>query len=280
MIKIGKILVLAISTYVAFSGCTRRQTLAEVGAYRITDSDVNLRLKSTSLFDTSKKSQKTALEELIASYTLAEIIKNKKNQRLKKSIEEESRRLESITALKPKIDELKKLFGKDMAAFKRIFILPLVVDRLAFDEIYMQDEQFQQARKQRAEKFLSEVRSNPVSLESTSKKYGYMYKRGRINPAIGVINWETDPQISNPTLPSDQNTLNRWKKQVLNSTANGHVASTLIDQGTIWIALRPVTTGKASDVAKIEAVIINKEPFSEWVRSNSSNIKIKRMKMS
>ena len=269
-------ILIAATTLAILSSCTRNKTLAEVGSLNITKNDVDLRMKAMAVF-APQQNESIALEQLIRSFTIAEVLKKKGLKDLDKEIDAEAKRIEDSAKGNPKMAEVKKTFGRDEASFKKIFVLPMLADRLAYTEGYLKDEDFHKAQKEKANQFLAEMQKSSGSFEETAKKYGFLYKKGSVDPVKGLV-WDADKNSGNVNLPSGPFIAQQWKKAALDNTASGKVASSLIDQGNFWVALK--NNGLASKDKghmQIAAVAIFREPFGAWLEKNRSAVTVKRV---
>ncbi|NDC24824.1 MAG: hypothetical protein EBZ49_11970, partial [Proteobacteria bacterium] len=148
----------------SFIGCTRNSVVAEVGSYKITKKEVSLRMKAMSVFS-PQQNEKMSLEQLIRSYTLAEVMKNRGVKSFDASVEEEAKRIAETSKSNPKIAEVKKTFGRDEEAFMKLFVLPMMADRLAYLDGYLKDEGFHKKQKEKANSFLADAQKNPAAFE-------------------------------------------------------------------------------------------------------------------
>ncbi len=269
-------ILIAAATIAAFSSCTRNKILAEVGSLPITKADVDLRLKAMTVFS-PQQSETIALEQLIRSYTIAEVLKKKGLSELDKKIDAEAKRIDESAKANPKMAEVRKVFGRDNSAFKKIFVLPMMADRLAYTEGYLKDEDFHKPQREKGENFLAEVQKSGGSFEEIAKKYGFLSKRGIIDPVKGLV-WDADKSSAVGNLPSGPFIAQQWKKVALDATAPGKVTGKLIDQGNFWVALKNSSTAaKNKGSTQITAVIIHRDPFSAWLEKNRTAITVKRI---
>lgn len=270
------LMVYVVTAQLLFGGCTRNKTLAEVGSQAISKKDVELRMKAMSVFS-SQQDEKIALEQLIRSYTIAEVLRKKGLKNLDSEIDAEAKRISDSAKSNPKMAEVIKSFGRDDAAFKKLFVLPMLADRLAYTDGYLKDDEFHKPQKEKAEQFLAEAQKNSGAFEDLAKKYGLAYRKGSVDPIKGVI-WETEKKPSNINLPSGPYTAQQWKKAALDTTSSGKVAANLIDQGNFWVALKNSgSSGKEKSQVQIAAAAIFREPFGAWLEKNRSVVAVKRL---
>jgi|688.fasta_scaffold244254_1 hypothetical protein len=259
----------------ALVGCTKNPVVAEVGSVKISKKEVELRAKAMKVFS-PQLNDKSALEQLIRSYTLAEVMKNKGMKGFDESVDQEAKRIDESSKNNPKMAEVKKAFGKDQAAFKKLFVVPMLADRLAYMEGYLKDQEFHKAQKEKADKFLSDCQKNTGSMEEMAKKNGFMYKKGVMDSAKGLV-WDADRNVASGNLPGGPFIAQQWKKSALDHTPSGKVANTLLEQGNMWVVLK---NGGASSKVKggteVMAVVIPRQPFGAWLEKNKSSISVKR----
>lgn len=259
----------------ALVGCTRNPIVAEVGSTKISKKEVELRAQAMKAFS-PQLNDKIALEQLIRSYTLAEVMKSKGMKGFDESVAQEAKRIDDSSKNNPKMAEVKKVFGRDDAAFKKLFVVPMLADRLAYMEGYLKDQEFHKNQKEKAEKFLVDSQKNSGNMEEMAKKNGYFYKKGVMDSAKGLV-WEADRNVASGNLPGGPFIAEQWKKTVLNNTPAGKVAPTLVEQGNMWVVLKNGgASAKAKGATEVVAVVIPRQPFGAWLEKNKSSVSVKR----
>jgi len=258
-------------------GCTRNPTLVEVGSEKISKKDVEMRLKAMAVFN-PQQSQQMALEQLVRSYTLSEVLKKKGLSSLDASVEQEAKRIIESSKSNTKMAQVRDVFGRDEKMFRKVFVMPMLADRLAYMEGYLKDDEFHKAQKQKAEQFLAEAQKSPSGFEALAKKNGFILKRGIIGSEKGLV-WESNQKEASSNLPGGPFIAQQWKKLILDSTAPGKVASTMIEQGNMWFVLKNIgPSSKERGAIEIAAVVIAREPFNTWLVKNSALVTINRSK--
>jgi hypothetical protein len=235
--------------------------------------DVALKVKAMAALS-GAMDEKTALEQLINDYTLAEVIKKKSNINLDSIVEEELKKMSEGNMDSSPIPRLKTVFGEDKQSLKRIFVLPMVVSRLAYTEGYLKDEEFHKPRRQRAEEFLAEVLKKPAAFEDLAGKTGLQYQKGAVSSSKGLV-WDQTADTS--LLPSGQRVAENWKKAGLYSTPVGKVAPQIIEEDRAWVVLKNLgSSSKEKGAVEIEVASIAREPFSVWVDKQKETISLRR----
>lgn len=270
------LLLFVIIAQLNFTSCTKNKPVAEVGSTSITKKDVEMRLKVMSVFS-SQPDEKIALEQLIRSYTIAEVLKNKGLTKLNDEITRESKRLSESAKTNPKMGEIQKVFARDTESFNKVFVLPMLVDRLAYTDGYLKDETFHQPKKDKAEQFLNETKKTPDAFELLAKQRGFAYKTGTVEPIKGLI-WDKDKETKSVSLPTGAFVAQQWKKSALDSTPSGKISDSLIDQGNFWVAIKNLgPSPKDKNIQKIAVAVIFREPFGAWLEKNRAEIKVNRL---
>lgn len=257
----------------SLTACNRNKTLAEVGSEKIEKKDVALRVKGMMALS-GKIDDKTALEQLINDFTLAEVIKKKGDVNLDSLVEEEMKKMSEGNMDASPLPRLKPIFGEDTASLKRIFVLPMVVSRLAFTEGYLKDEEFHRAKKQQAEEFLAEALKKPAAFEELAGKSGIHFQKAALTSSQGLV-WSASADTS--LLPSGPKIAEAWKKATLDSTPAGKIAPHLVEEDRAWVILKNLgTSPKEKGTTEIVVGIVSKEPFGKWLERQKETVSVKR----
>ncbi len=169
------------------SGCTGGKVVATVGSQKITRDDVNFRVSVMKMVSPSF-SDKAALEQLIRSATLSEILKSRGVELSEKSIEDELERMKKASSNNPQMAKVFDEFGSKKK-FKSLYIQPMLVDRLAFSSGYQKDEAFHQEETGKIQDLLKEAKANPSKFQELAKKMGLNYRKGSIQEKDGNLTW-------------------------------------------------------------------------------------------
>jgi len=276
LISFFQVTVLSIILVPLLVGCNRNPTLVEVGSVQIGKKDVEMRRRAMSVFS-PQLSQKIALEQLIRSYTLSELLKKKGVNNLDASVEQEAKRFTESGKSNPKIAQVRKVFGSDEQTFRKVFILPMLADRVAYMDGYLKDSEFHKTQKQKADDFLTEVQKNPKGFEALAKKNGYVLKKGWLDSEKGLL-WEPPREPASSNLPGGTFIADQWKRSVLNQLDPGKIASTFIEQGNAWVLLKKIGLSSSSKGStEIAAVVVVREPFNVWIEKNRGLVPVTRI---
>lgn len=263
---------LVYSSLFFLSSCNRNKTLAEVGSEKIQKKDVELKVKAMAALS-GKVDDKVALEQLINDFALVEYLKRKGNINLDSLVEEEMKKMTQGNMDNSPLPRLKAVFGEDNQSLKRIFVLPLVVSRLAYNEGYLKDDEFHKPRKQRAEDFLEEVSKKPTAFEELAEKTGLHFQKGAVTSSNGLV-WS--PSADPSLLPSGKTVAEKWKKAALNSTPAGRVSPQVIEEDGAWVVLKNLGSSKGNGGIEIEVATLAKDPFGVWVEKQKESLNVKR----
>jgi len=254
--------------------CTGSKPVATVGDKKITEGDVALRLEMMKVFN-PQMNEKLALEQLIRSETLLQILKSKGVDIKDQMVETEISRLQAAAKNNQKLEALMKDFGSKKK-FKELYIVPTIAEGLAFREAFQKDATFHKDENEKMDKILAVVKSSPSKLEEVAKQMGVILKKGSIKEKDGLTWDSSERDVAHmPPLPSGVGFGQFFKKMVLEKTPVGKASEKVENMGQMMVVVRHDSSSK--DSSKFTAAIVVRKNFGEWFNQNSQNIKISRM---
>lgn len=255
------------------SGCTGGKVVATVGQQKITRADVDFRMEVMKVFSPSFN-EKAALEQLIRSATLSEIMKSKGVAIGDKEVDEELERMKKLSANNPQMGKLFSEFGSKKR-FKTLYIQPMLVDRMAFGSAYQKDDAFHKEEADKVETLIRDGKANPGRLEELAKKVGANFRKGSIQERDGNLSWEADRNVASPVnLPQGAGLGQRWKSSLFEKASSGKVLETVENLGPYMMVMR--LDSKDKNALKFSAAYVMKKSFGDWYNTNKANIQVVR----
>lgn len=169
--------------------------IAQVGNFKIYKLDVKKQNQVTHLFYPNA-AKDIGLSQLTKSFTHADILKNNGVEITELMLRKEERRIDDNTRSPQTLQKLKGIFKDDDEAYRRVFILPLLADRM-IHSFFMNNPRIQESSRKKAEEFIEVLRLGPqngaalISIDKLAKKSDYTVKTVLVSYAEG-IEWE-DP---------------------------------------------------------------------------------------
>jgi len=254
--------------------CTGSKPVAMVGEKKITKDDVALRLSMMKVFN-PQMNEKVAMEQLIRSETLLQVLKSKGVEVKDQMVETEMSRLKGSSKNNPKLEALMKDYGSKRK-FKDLYVVPSLVEGLAFREVFQKDATFHKDENEKMEKLLAAVKNNPSKLEEMAKQMGVALKKGVIKDKEGLTWDSTDRDVAHmPALPSGVGFGQFFKKMLLEKTPTGKVSDKVESIGQIMAVVRNDSSSK--DSSKFTVAMVARKNFGDWFNQNSQSIKVNRL---
>ncbi|HEX4925658.1 MAG TPA: hypothetical protein VFV50_16300 [Bdellovibrionales bacterium] len=120
------------------AACTRSSespVVAKVGRFQITEKDLEYKERLIQYYYPQSETGK-ALSALTKSYVNAQILENNGRVMNEEALQAESDRIDKNTKDPISLAEVKDIFGSDTAAYRRVFVLPTLADRLISFELF------------------------------------------------------------------------------------------------------------------------------------------------
>lgn len=273
MNKFAQLLVIPL-TFISLVSCTGSKPVATVGSSKITKDDVGMRLSIMKVFN-PQMNEKMAMEQLIRSATLVEILNSKGMKISDQMVEMEVSKLRGATKGNPKIETMMKEFGSKKK-FKDVYIVPSLVEGMAFRDGFQKDEAFHKAENEKVASLLAAVKNNPSKLEETAKQMAMTLKKGTIREKDGLT-WEgSDRDVAHmPALPAGPGFGQYFKKNFLEKVPSGKVSPSVENFGQFMAVIR--NDGGSKDSMKFSIALVTRRNFGEWFNENSKNVKVMRV---
>jgi hypothetical protein len=256
----------------------RERVLAEVGTTKITDKEVRLARKALEPLMPNIPDEAAVLDRMVKGQAIVELLKLKGIANLEEALQQEMARFEGNAEAGKQFEKVKKKLGNDPEKLKKLVLVPMVADRLAFQEGYLKDDEFNRNQIDKAEEFLKAVQKNPKSFSEIARRENLPLTSGKWIKGKGLI-------LDNPllgsftsnTYASAQREAERQGIMSLDKLEAGQILDHVVDNKSgLWI-IKSGGPLESKNGIKIEAVVVKREPFGLWMQKNARAVAIKRM---
>jgi hypothetical protein len=245
--------------------------VATVGDYRITQKDIEYRDQVIRVYypDTAES---YGLKQLVASYTHAQVLKNNGVTIDESTLNAEIERIDKTTQAPETLERIKKVFGDNKAAYKKVFILPTFADRTIYFDFFRDNKDIHAPAQRKAEDFLAKAIADPKDFKSLAEKQAKKWTIVRVSEADGVEWGPKHPADGHSSAPEGK----RWISEYLLDLMPGQVYPKLIAKEDHWISLKLVAKKvvKKSATYELEAAIFSKQDYGQWLDEQRKNIKV------
>ncbi len=151
--------------------CKDDRKIAKVGGLTISQSEVKRRDDITRLYYPQEK-RSLGEEQLTRAFAYAAILERHKQPITSEDLRKEASRIEQTSLMPDKLAQIKALFNGDEAMYLKVYILPTLVERLLYYEVFLHDPKIQQESLKPASDFLRTVLSKPQKFKQIAKAAG------------------------------------------------------------------------------------------------------------
>jgi hypothetical protein len=268
----GVTLVLAAAIF-CWKSCN--PVVAKVGNYSLTKRDVDLRTKIIQLHN-GKLTRQNALEQLVASYTRAQILENMGAPISSQTILDEEKRLDSQS-----VSSIRGLFGSDIESYRRLYVLPMLAERALYQGYFLKKSSIQLEARAKAEAFLQAFRKEPRQAKKLAEQHGLELSRLTVSRRSGLT-WEQGRKLAGSAVPATATGGQGaspegefWVRRVVSGLKPGEVRNSLQEYGTYWLAVRLLGPAPdAKETYRLEVVRIPQADFSAWYREQAAHVKV------
>jgi hypothetical protein len=281
---------------VLLSACDREGgVVAQVGQFTISRQGVAWRDIIHRLYF-PRDVRELGLEELVHAYTAAQILINNGYPITPEVIEAEEWRIQQTTLMPEMLARIKSVFQGNQDGYRRVFVLPTLVERVIYYELFLHDPQAQAKSLDKAEQLLVNAGKNLCNLRCLAEGARYNFSTFTVALSRG-IEWH-DPvqapkdQAASPLagMPKkvtaalnknnkiqSQEVAERWIKEIVAPLKPGELCEKAIDLGEEWLVVRLLgPTPHKTDSYELEYVSIPKDPYEPWLQSESEKVPIIR----
>lgn len=276
----GFIVLVSIGVYVGFF---MDPVLARVGTTKIYRSDVKFRDQIIFLsFPNEKRSM--GLHQLIKSATNFEILKNHGISFPDTVIDLEEARIDRDTRSPEQLQKIKNIFGDDKQAYRRVYVLPTLVDRVIYFEFFLTDEKIHGASMRQAMDLISKLRGHEAGFRDVATSNGFRVQKLTVSLKDGVT-WDLPklpgeppkaPQADTPSIiptESANEEAKKWYELFIQNLKVGEVAAIPISYGNDLLVAHYLKNPRSS-VFNLEVAVLPKLEFGPWLEQEKAKIKI------
>jgi len=270
----------------------RDPVLAKVGTIKIHKSEVLYRDKVILLaFPEEKRS--LGLHQLVKSAINQEILKNNSIIVTDAAIEQEQTRIDQNTKNAAELDNAKKIFGENIEAYRRVYVLPTLVDRVIYYEFFLTDEKIHAAEVKKALDFIALVQGKEKDFRSIAQKNGFnpleikkvvvSLKEGLIWPEVDIPGapkrqkhaalQKTNPALDIPGSKPDSEEAKKWFEIFDKNLKVGDVAPVPISYGESLLVAHYLKKISPTQM-ELEVVIIPKLQYGPWFDSERAKVPV------
>lgn len=257
----------------------KETVLAEVGTTQITDKEVRQAMKALDFLIENVPDEATVLDKIVKGQSVLELLKLKGVSNLEEVFHREIARHEGNPKAREKWIAAKNALGGDLNKLKKLILTPLAADRLAFQEGYLRDDEFNRNQIAQADAILEKVRKNPPKFLEIVKSEQLLVTEGKWLNDIGLV--FTDPRFMS-AFASTRNAVSARdsERQGIPSLAKlgkGEVLEYVVDNKSGWWIIKGKGPLPSGEGIKIEAAVVRRQPFRIWLQKNAQLVKVKRM---
>ncbi|WP_413578227.1 hypothetical protein ACLVWU_06765 [Bdellovibrio sp. HCB290] len=289
-VVVGSVLV-AVSVFSYFK-YFHDPVLAKVGETKITKSDVAYRDKIIRLSYPEEK-RSMGLYQLMNSAIHYEVLKSNGVQISEDVIDQEMKRIDDNTRNPEQLKSIKSIFKEDAEAYRRVFVLPTLVDRVIHFDFFLNDEKTQEASIKPPLEFINAIKNGRETFRSRAKKQNIEIVKAKISAKDGVV-WEksgndlsaSEKDLSHEAqaemekvLPKRDNApsasggeYQKWQ-QILAGLEPGQMVPLPLNYGELWLVI--LFEKKTSPTSfEIVAGAFPKLEYGKWLASEKSKLEI------
>lgn len=278
----SKLVVLA--TCLSFFACTRSKVVAKIGDREISSRDVEYRDKVIRFYY-PQETRSLGLKQLTEAYIGAQILANYGRPITEKVLDDEVARIDKNTKMPAALEEVKAIFGKDTEAYRKIYVLPVYVNRVIRFELFSGDKRIQGESLRRAKEFVSRALAGNFRKEGEASGGKFV----EFEVSRDEITWKGEgASVKPPPGPGDlpgklledrkaaeAAEASLWVDQIVKTLKPGSVYSDVIDKGEKWLAVRYVKPVKGKkDRYALEGVFFPKENYSAWLEKERAKVTV------
>ena len=265
-----RLLILFICLLFIHGSCSKqKQIIAEVGAYKITQKDINYRNKIIKLYD-PKETRDLGLAQLTRAFSYAEILNSYGQSINEKMLLQEAIRIDKETQIPNFLLKIKSVFDDDHDAYLRIYVLPVLVERMIYYDFFVNNLSVHKESYNDAMKFLKLALKSTKAFHRLGQKQGLDFARFVVSEKTGLR-----PMGAIPDVPPSDEQAKRWITNVVSKLKPGEIFPEVVNTEEHWKAIRYVGPYQnKTNEHLLEAVLFKKISFDEWIKSEKLKIKV------
>lgn len=278
--RFGRILAVLVCALALFS-CTGKQNriLAEVGRFTITAGDAKYRDELIQVFYPGSKEPNAGFLQLREVFIQAQVLENNGVKFGDDALDREAARIDKETQAPATLEKIKAIFAKNPAAYRKIFVLPTLVERTIYFDFFLHNPQVQAGPIAAVKALLA---AQPAGLSGEAKKRGlaqleleYEASRGFFKKGQAVLEQKPANEASARALGDmRQKALDFDNAYFLKHAAEIQAGKPLgepLDRGEVWLVLQPKKKG-----GKIfSAFVVPKISYEDWLQAEQKKVTVR-----
>lgn len=280
LISAAVILTLVIGGYFVFHD----PVIAKVGDVKISKKEAQYRDQVIRLYFPEEK-RLMGMYQLIKSAYNLEVLKNNSVYFQDAQIDQEEKRIEQNTKRPQQLKQIKDIFGADHEAYRRVFVLPTLVDRYIYFDFFTNNEKIHSESLHAAHEFIQEVGPQGEKFRSFAQKNGLQVIPLKISLNEG-LSWGPDDGVASnaskeakkrESKKADPKHIDeeakKWYDLLIKNLKEGEVATIPIDRDEVWLVAHYLRQ-KTPTLFELEVVPFRKSEFGPWFETEKAKIKL------
>jgi len=261
--------------------CTKSKIVAKVGEYEISQKDVELRDKVVRIYYPGEQ-RSVGLKQLVEAYQAARILKKYGRPVTAEILEAEATRIDRNTKSPEGLGEIKAIFAGDSESYRRIYVLPVFVNRTLRFDLFPQDQRIHAESLEKARTFVA------VATAQNFRKAGEAAggKFATFEITRDEIKWKSDLPPPPPGSPDSSEIVQKlaeerktaaaaeatlWVDRILKDLKPGQIYSEVVDQNEKWLVARYVKKLSGERHA-MEAILFPKQDYGTWLAAERQSL--------
>ncbi len=275
-----------------FNGGVTPATVLEVGQFQFTKTDLEQRLKVLQFYFPNEKNLDPK-RDLIRVYSTAQVLLDHGIPDFRDRVIQEDKRIDNSTLDPTGLARIKRIFAGDLEAYRRIYIVPVLVPRL-FSDFAGRHSIPQAKSRAKIEGFLERATKQPAKFAAmadeekltrrkllVSEEKGVRLAETKANPAVdvspgandvpGVLlqKWNADVKVS------EQKQAETWVRRYAPALKPGEVSPGRVDHGNSWLGIKFLGADRKTKELIFDSVVVPKDDTGPWQAEQEAKVAVK-----
>jgi hypothetical protein len=235
--------------------------VARAGRFVVRARDSALRERLIRL-EHPEESRPLGTYQLCRAFELAAVLEAHGRPITDAALDAEARRIETATRDREAWQRIRALFGDDEAAYRRVYVLPVLAHRIVPFDFFRNDPAVQGESRLRAERFLEAARAAPARAFAEANRFD---RQGtfEIDPAAGFRWLPARGGGERHVAAADPVEGRRWLAELVPPLRAGAVVDRVVDLGERWMVAR--YRGRVGAAHRFDAALFEKGDFHRWL---------------
>jgi hypothetical protein len=215
------------------------------------------------------------------------------------ALKKEQARIDKETGLPEFLARIKAVFKGDMAAYRKVYVLPVYAGRMIYFDFFLHNKAIHAESERAAQDFINKVKSDPKSFDKLMKELNLKSSFFTISAYDGFdyeMPGDKDPRRAGPKgmkiitpeknaalkarFEADQKRQQsdeavRWINEVIKPLKPGDVYNKVIDRSESWQVVRYIGPVKGEkDKYKLEGIHFPKADYGKWTEEQMKKVEI------